>query len=147
MTTQSTSGAGVEVQTLPLAEEQIQISKREITENLRVRVVTDAVEERFAEDLRVENVEIERVPIERLLALGEIPPDIKTVGDVTIIPVFEEHLVVERRVFLKEEIHIRQATAYEKSELPVIVRKQRVVLERLNENGVYIPQTQPLDGD
>jgi stress response protein YsnF len=38
----------------------------------------------------------------------ETAPEIRTEGDVTILPVVEEVLVVEKRLVLKEELHIRR---------------------------------------
>jgi stress response protein YsnF len=38
----------------------------------------------------------------------ETAPEIRTESDVTILPVVEEVLVVEKRLVLKEELHIRR---------------------------------------
>lgn len=44
-------------------------------------------------------------------------PEIRTEGDVTIVPVLEEVLVVEKRLVLKEELHIRRRVAAETVEI------------------------------
>ena len=51
-------------------------------------------------------------------------------GDLTIVPVVEEVLVVEKRLVLKEELHIRRTSQTELVEVPVTLRKQRAVVER-----------------
>jgi stress response protein YsnF len=57
-------------------------------------------------------------------------PQVRTEGDTTIISIVEEMLVVEKRLFVKEEIHIRRKSSKESIEVPVTLRKQRVVVER-----------------
>jgi stress response protein YsnF len=46
--------------------------------------------------------------------------------------VLEEILVVEKRLVLKEELHIRRRATTETAEVPVTLRKQRVVVERID---------------
>ena len=50
----------------------------------------------------------------------------------TIVPVFEEVLVVEKRLVLKEELHLRKCTSVEAVEAPVTLRKQTARVERLD---------------
>jgi stress response protein YsnF len=66
---------------------------------------------------------------------------VRTEGDVTILPILEEVLVVEKRLVLKEELHIRRHLARENVEVPVTLRKERAVVERLTADG------QPLSPD
>ena len=51
-------------------------------------------------------------------------------GDTTIIPVIEEVLVVEKRLFLKEEIRIRRTQTTQLHEETVTLRREEVVIER-----------------
>ena len=53
-------------------------------------------------------------------------------------PVLEEVLVVEKRLLLKEELRITRHATTEVAELPVTVRKQRAVVERLSSEGENI---------
>ena len=48
-----------------------------------------------------------------------------------IIPILEEVLVVEKRLVLKEELHIRRSVTREDIEVPITLRKQRAMVERL----------------
>jgi len=57
-------------------------------------------------------------------------PAVRTDGDVTIVPVMEEVLVVEKRLMLVEEIHIRRVATTEDVSIPVELRKQRASIER-----------------
>ena len=45
------------------------------------------------------------MPIDRQV---DVAPKIRIEGDLTIVPVLEEILVVEKRLILKEEVHIRR---------------------------------------
>jgi stress response protein YsnF len=77
--------------------------------------------------LRREHVEVTRVPVDREVA--EAPP-IRSEGDVTIVPVLEERLVVEKRLFLVEELHLRRMVTTEGVELPATLRRTHVEVER-----------------
>jgi stress response protein YsnF len=96
---------------------------------VRVRTVTDSVGELAHADLLREAVEVARVPIDKVV---QTAPEIRTDGDVTIVPVLEEVLVVEKRLVLKEELHIRRRVETEAVEVPMTLRKQRAVVERIS---------------
>lgn len=120
-------------QVLQLVEDELHISKRDIvTGKVRIRTVTDAVEELVEQELHGDAVEIDRVPIDRILETGADLPKTRTEGDVTIIPVLEEILVVEKRLVLKEELRITRRSTQENAQIPVTVRRQRAVIERLD---------------
>ncbi|MCJ2024087.1 YsnF/AvaK domain-containing protein [Methylobacterium sp. J-067] len=121
---------------LSLIEETARIEKRAVeTERVRVSTRTDTVDQVLRETLRSDMVGVTRVPVNRTLAEGEVPPVVRTEAGVTIIPVLEEILVVEKRLFLKEEVHIRRTTADEDVEMPVTLRRQHAVIERVSPEG------------
>src|SRR5918995_1152152 len=113
-----------EAEAIPLLEEELRVGKQSVaTGKVRVRTVVD-------------RVEVTRVPVGREVAVA---PDVRTEGDVLIVPVLEEVLVVEKRLVLKEELHIRRQVTQENVEVPVTLRKQRVEVERLDENNQPFP--------
>ncbi|ANY84786.1 hypothetical protein BB934_38845 (plasmid) [Microvirga ossetica] len=113
---------------VPLAEEIATIAKRQVvTGRVRVQTITDTVEELAHAEVQRESVEVTRVPIDKVV---ETAPAIRTDGDVTILPIVEEVLVVEKRLVLKEELHIWRRIATESVEVPVTLRKQRAIVER-----------------
>jgi uncharacterized protein (TIGR02271 family) len=115
---------------IPVAEETATVGKQQVvTGRVRVQTVTDTVEELAHADLQQETVEVTRVPVDRIV---ETAPEIRTEGELTIVPVLEEVLVVEKRLVLKEELHIRRRTEAETVEVPVTLRKQRAVVERID---------------
>jgi uncharacterized protein (TIGR02271 family) len=97
---------------LTLAAEVLHVQKRDVTRKIvtiskRVGVRTRVVDE----PLNRETVEVERVPIHRLIQ-GD-PPAIREEEGVTVIPVIEEVLVTEKRLMLVEEIRMhRKKTVY-----------------------------------
>jgi uncharacterized protein (TIGR02271 family) len=115
---------------VPLAEEIATIAKRQVvTGRVRVQTLTDTAEELAKATLKSDTVEVTRVPVDKVV---ETAPEIRTEGNVTIVPVLEEVLVVEKRLVLKEELHIRRRATTETAEVPVTLRKQRVVVERID---------------
>lgn len=127
--------------TLPLVEEEARVAKREVvTGRVRVRTVTDRKQEVVQEELHGEDIEVRRVPIDRYVEDGAAAPQIRTEGAVTIVPIVEEVLVVEKRLLIKEEVHIHRRATTETAEVPVMVRKQRAVIERLNSEGDNITE-------
>ncbi len=123
---------------IALAEETVGVDKREVvTGRVRVRTVTNEREEPVRQELARESVEVTRVPVDREV---DRPPETRQEGDVTIIPVVEEVLVVETRLVLKEEIHIRRTRSVESFETPVVLRRQEAVIERLDADGNALPK-------
>ena len=118
---------------LPLVEETATIQKREVvTGKVRVRTVTDTAEELARANLQSDSVEVTRVPIDQVV---DTAPEIRTEGDLTIVPVLKEVLVVTKQLVLKEELHIRRRVGTETVEVPVTLRKQRAVVEREAPDG------------
>ena len=107
---------------IELAEEQLEISKREV-ERGRL-VVRTRTEERveFAEiELQQEEVTVERVP--RGVPI-DVVPAVREDDGVLIIPVVEEQLVVTKRLILKEEIRITRRSRRELVREPVRLRSE-----------------------
>jgi stress response protein YsnF len=67
------------------------------------------------------------VPVGRVV--DAVPP-IREEDDTTIIPVVEEVLVIERRLVLKEEVHLRRVRVRETHAASVVTRTQDVVVTR-----------------
>ncbi len=120
---------GTENRVLPLLEEEVHVEKREVsTGKVRIRSIVEAFEERAEAVLHGERVEVTRVPMDREV---DEAPAVRTEGDVTIVPVLEEVLFVEKRLVLKEELHLRRTATTETVGVPVTLRKQRAVVERV----------------
>ena len=118
---------------IPLVEERVRVGARAVeTGRVRVRTVTEAREEIAAADLRREEVEVERVRRDEEV---DAAPRVREEDGVTIVPVVEERLVVEKKLFLVEEIRLRRKTVVEREEMPVTVRAQRAVVQHARWSG------------
>jgi len=58
-------------------------------------------------------------------------------GDDVVIPVYEERVVVERRLFLKEEIRLRRSRQVEQQDEDVPLRRERAIFERQQADGSW----------
>ena len=127
---------GVE-EILFLAEERLLVGKRIVeTGRVRVSTTTETAEELVRETLRTRRAEVERVPLGHEV---EVAPQIRQEGDVLVVPVVEEILVVERRLVLKEEIRLRFVDTEMAVEHSVERRIQRATVERLPPHEAAAP--------
>ena len=117
-----------EVAAIPLVEERVSITKREVESGrVRVNVKVEEHEQTVTEQLSRDQIEVEHVPMN--VRLAEMP-NVRLEGSTTIIPVVEEVLVVEKALVLVEEIHVRRRTASETVQIPVTVRRENATVER-----------------
>jgi uncharacterized protein (TIGR02271 family) len=117
-----------EVASIPLVEERVFVTKREVeTGRLRIQVSVEERQDSVPVDLSHDEVEIERVPVNK--AVSQLP-SVRLEGSTTIIPVVEEVIVVEKRLVVVEEIHVRRNSATEARLLPVTVKSEHVHIER-----------------
>lgn len=115
---------------LPVMEERLTITKdRRMTGRVRVSTSTETIDSTLPVELSGTEVHVVRVPIDR--RIDEVP-EITTSGELTIIPVVEERMVMTRELYLREEIHIRRIDFQDTQEVPVSVRRQTAHVEHLD---------------
>jgi len=113
---------------VPVIEEELEVGKRRVEgDRVSVRTVPRERTEVVEQPLESMEVEIERIAIDREI---DTAPDIRNDGDTTIIPIVEERLVVEKRLFLREEIHVHRRRVVTQFRQNVTLRSQDVVVER-----------------
>jgi uncharacterized protein (TIGR02271 family) len=113
---------------LPLHAEEVSVGKQQIvTGRAQISITTRHHEKLVEELLARERVEIERKPIGKPL---DQAPAIREEGDVIVIPVVEEEIVVARRLVLKEEIRIRRVRETERHVERVPLREQEAAIHR-----------------
>jgi uncharacterized protein (TIGR02271 family) len=118
----------VEAQVIELRQEDVEVQvKRVTTAKVRVASVTHTQDSFIEQPLATETVEVTRRPVGRFVP--EVP-SVRLEGDATIWPVFEERYVLEKRIFLVEEVHIRNIRDVRTHSEPVTSRKQDVVVVR-----------------
>lgn len=115
-------------QPIPVLEEELHVGKRTVQAGVtRVSIAVRSSEEVVEQPLIQEKVEIQHVPIGRFI---DRPAQTRTEGDVTVIPVMEEVLVVEKKLRLKEEVHIRRYSETVTQSHKEVLRKEEVSVER-----------------
>ena len=67
-------------------------------------------------------------------------PPVRREGDVVIVPVMEEVLVVEKRLMLKEELHIRIDVTRREETRTVRLRREHAEIDR---DGTAVPESGP----
>ena len=75
---------------------------------------------------RREEVEIERVPVEGEARESSRATEADIGEDEVVLQVFEEEIVVTKRVVLKEEIRLRKRVAWDEETVEVDLRKEEV---------------------
>lgn len=120
----------VERVTVPVIEERAVVRKRKkVTGAVRVRTVVREREELVDEPLATEEVEVERVPVDRWV---EAPVPVRQEGDTTIVTLHEEVVVVERRLRATEEVRITRRRTTRRASERVVLRREEAVAERLD---------------
>lgn len=123
---------------IPLYQEELFVAKRS-AESGRVQVsqVTRSQQQPVDESLTHDEIEIERHAVGRPI---DSMPSVRQEGDVTIVPVVEEVLKIERCLILKEEVHIRRVQRTERYQNTVTLRKQEAVISHIGPEGPVISQ-------
>jgi stress response protein YsnF len=114
---------------VPVVEEELAVGKRVVEEGgIRVTRRVEEHEEIIRQALRRENVEVVRVPVNRVVKGAE---PVRQEGDVIVVPMVEEVLVVTKQLVVREELHIRKRVREEVDPQRVVLRKQVVDVEKL----------------
>jgi uncharacterized protein (TIGR02271 family) len=115
-------------QTIPVFDERLHLGK--VERDLDAVQIKTSLHERteYAQvELLHSDVVIERIAVNRVV--DAVPPVRREDGTV-VIPVVEEIMVVEKRLLLKEEIHVRQEERVEHVREPVVLRSEEAEVIR-----------------
>jgi len=116
---------------VPVIAEQLEVQKRKVEAGgVRVRKTVSEREEVVDEPLLREEVQVRRVPVGRVVD-GPVP--VRHVGDTIIVSLLEEVLVVEKRLMLKEELHITKEQVETYRPQRVVLRTEEAVVERVGD--------------
>jgi uncharacterized protein (TIGR02271 family) len=115
---------------VPVIEEEVKIGKRTL-ESGRVQIIKHIGqrEQVIDQPLLKDEVLVKRVPVNR--PVKSVVP-VRKVGDVLIIPVMEEVLVVEKQLVLKEELHVRRRQTQTRQPQKITLRAERAEIKRIN---------------
>ena len=125
-----------EVVTIPVVQEEAWVEKRIVDTGRGVRIHKTVAEHpcRIDESLARDDVQVHHVPVDRIVPLDQAPAT-RYEGDTLVVPVLEEVLVVERRLRIKEELHITRTRHEEHHAETVLLKSEQVSVERFDEHG------------
>jgi stress response protein YsnF len=101
---------------------------------VRVRVEVEHTSERLDADVVVEEYRPTVRPV-GMPANERVEP--YRDGEDIVVPIYEERVVVERRLFLKEEVRLRRVQRVEHRASEVPLRRERAVFERQHADGSW----------
>lgn len=119
---------------IPVIEERLAVGTRVVDTGRGVRIHKTVGEQAVAVDegLLRDELHVEHVPVGRVVGAGEAPAT-RYEGDTLVVPVLEEVLVLERKVRIKEELHITRVRHEERHAETVSLKAERVEVERFDE--------------
>jgi uncharacterized protein (TIGR02271 family) len=128
------AGAAPEL-VIPVLREEAHVSKRRsVRGGVRLRKRVSQREEPVEASLAVETLEVRRVAVGRVVPLAEAP-QARHEGDTLVVPVLEEVMVLEKRIRIKEELHITRHVHQEAYSGTVTLRAEQLEVERLGDEA------------
>jgi len=119
---------------IPVVAEELDVSKRSVaTGSVRVQKRLIGHDELVDMPLMREDVDVRRVLIDR--DIDSVPLMREEAGTI-IVPLVEEVLVVEKRLRLREEVHITRRRTEERHQENVTLLREEVEVSRTGTDGV-----------
>jgi len=130
------------VDTIELREEQLVAHKdlRDLGE-IEVRTEVDDVPGRLEVDAYREEVVVEHEPVGDMVSQREKPWE---EDGVLVIPIYEEQLVVTKRLILRERLRVRRVGTTERQLFEDVLRRERLVVDDPNRTGL-VREQYPVD--
>lgn len=115
--------------TVPILEEEIKVTKKVIDTGI-VNISKTIIESTEYLDIPLssEQIIVDRIPKNEIV--DTMPAASRYEGDVMIIPVLKEVAVIEKRIMLVEEIHVKKIKTEKTETQEVTVRKEEVNITR-----------------
>ncbi len=118
---------------IPVLREELKVGKKKVETGVaRVTKTVREREEVVDEPLTKEAIHVERVTVNRYV---ESPVPVRQEDGVTIVPLMEEVLVVEKRLLLKEELRITKRKKTVREPRRVILRSEEALVENFKKKN------------
>ncbi len=122
--------------TVPVIEERLEVGKRTVElGSLEINKTIEEVQDSRRLPLSFDQLDVEHVAVNRPL---DAPLEPRYEGDVLIIPVMEEVLVVEKRLMLKEEVRVSKRQVTRVQQVNETLRREHIQLVSPDNNLVNI---------
>jgi uncharacterized protein (TIGR02271 family) len=126
---------------VPVIEEELVTGTHAVkTGSVRVRKEVEHVRQNVEMPTMRDVVSVNRVPVNKVVTTA---PAIREEGDTLIVPVLHEEIVVEKRLVLKEEIHIRRRRHEDRTTKTVELDREHATVERLDSEGNVVGTSTP----
>jgi stress response protein YsnF len=121
------------VVTIPVVREELAVGTRTVETGRGVRISTTVTErpQHIDEILHSDEIRVTHVPVDKIVSLDDAPAS-RYEGDTLIVPILEEVLVVEKRLRIKEEIHITKSIRAQRHTETVLLKSEEVAVERFD---------------
>ncbi|MBV9119388.1 MAG: YsnF/AvaK domain-containing protein [Chloroflexi bacterium] len=120
--------------TLHLREEELVASKEmRHLGDVQIRTYVEEVPHELKVEAFSEEVEVSHVPVNRVVSEREAP---RQDGDLLVVPIYEEEIVVTKRLVLREELHVRRIAACETRVFEETLRRERLKVEDCDATGM-----------
>ncbi|TLV01511.1 YsnF/AvaK domain-containing protein [Dyadobacter luticola] len=118
-----------ESRVIPVIQEKLVVTNERV-ETGKVVISKQVFEEEDFIDVTAtrDEVVVERKPINQYVESA--PPAVRQEGDVTIVSVMKEVLVVEKRLMLVEELHITKRQHQDQQTYSEILKKEEITINR-----------------
>lgn len=128
-TFRSENTSDAESRVIPVIEEQVVVERRAVeTGKVRISKHVTTREEIIDEPVLHDEVTVERIPVNEYV---DVAPKVRYEGDVMIIPIIREELVVQRRLVVSEELRVRKRVVETRQPQSVTLRKEEVDVRRV----------------
>ena len=120
--------------TFPVRQEQLHVDKRiaDTGRGVRIHKTVSEQEHVVDEPLMHDELAVEHVAVGAVVSHSD-PPRMRYEGDMLVVPVLEEVLVVQKQLRLKEEVRITRHRREAHAPQTVTLRSEQVVVERFDE--------------
>jgi uncharacterized protein (TIGR02271 family) len=133
-------GRTEEDQVIELRQEEL-VPRTEMQEvgEARIRTWIQETPARLEVDAYTEEVEVEHVPVGQVVSERKAPWQ---EDDVLIVPIYEEQLVVSKRLVMREQIRVRRVGSHRRELFEDTLRRERLDVEDPQHTGL-IHERQP----
>lgn len=114
---------------VPLVDEYLEVQKQWVQSGeVVVRRSVQTSQQTIPVELLHEEVQVDRVPVNRPVAEGEQTQPWWD-GEVMVVPVIEEEIVVSKRLVVREEVRISKRKVSRQEEVSDTIRSQQVHID------------------
>jgi uncharacterized protein (TIGR02271 family) len=124
--------------TVPVLEDRLHVGRQVVEAGaVRLRKEVDVQPAQVREQVATDVLDVQRVPVGRVV---DAAPAVRHDGDVMVVPVVQERLVVRKVLVLVEELRVTRRVEQSTATAEVPLRREHVRVERFDPGtGQWLP--------